>query len=44
MRYLNIAKIYNAKTGASMTHEEVADWGLVESLNIISALEFMDQV
>jgi hypothetical protein len=33
------AKIYNEFTGAAITHDEVNEWGLIESLEIDLALE-----
>jgi hypothetical protein len=43
MRHMNVARIYNSKVGSSITHNDVAEWGMVETLRIMSALEFMDQ-
>jgi len=44
MEALIITKIYNSRTGSSITHHVVEDWGFVEALEIISALEFMDEL
>ena len=44
MEALIVAKIYNSRTSASITHYDVEEWGFVESMQIISALEFMDEL
>jgi hypothetical protein len=37
-----IANVYNYRTGASITHLDVEEWGYVETEKIIAALEFWD--
>lgn len=37
-----MAHKYNKMTGANITHQEVAEWGFVESIKIESAMELLD--
>ena len=41
MHFMMIAKMYNFKTGATITHSDVKEWGFGEALRIESALKFM---
>jgi hypothetical protein len=41
MNDVMMAKLYNAASGASITHRDVAEWGWMERETIIAAIELM---
>lgn len=38
---MQTARAYNAATGSSITHHDVASWGIKEETTILAALEVM---
>jgi hypothetical protein len=42
--FMAIAASYNRITGASVTHQEVAEWGFLESYQIESAIRFTGDI
>lgn len=41
MNSMQLAKAYNAATGANITHRDVTEWGIKEESGIIAAMEIM---